>query len=142
MQESVEFIVDAGRGKVVEMLSRASIGLHTMFEEHFGISIVEMMAAGLVTIAHDSGGPQSDIILDESQGFLCTTVEQYAEALERLLSPTRAEAKQQVEALRHSSRASALDRFSSATFNSKLLEICQSVSQTALPPLSRKTAKP
>lgn len=33
-----------------------------MKHEHFGISIVEMMAAGLVTIAHASAGPLEDII--------------------------------------------------------------------------------
>jgi len=30
--------------------------------EHFGISIVEMMAAGIITIAHNSAGPKQDII--------------------------------------------------------------------------------
>jgi alpha-1,2-mannosyltransferase len=30
------------------------LGIHTMWNEHFGIGIVEMMAAGLLTIAHRS----------------------------------------------------------------------------------------
>ena len=33
-----------------------------MWNEHFGIGIVEMMAAGLLVIAHNSGGPKTDII--------------------------------------------------------------------------------
>ena len=33
-----------------------------MWNEHFGIGVVEMMAAGMVTVAHDSGGPKADII--------------------------------------------------------------------------------
>jgi alpha-1,2-mannosyltransferase len=33
-----------------------------MWNEHFGISIVEMMAAGLVVVAHNSGGPKDDIV--------------------------------------------------------------------------------
>ena len=33
-----------------------------MWNEHFGISVVEMQAAGLVVLAHNSGGPLSDII--------------------------------------------------------------------------------
>ena len=33
-----------------------------MWNEHFGISIVEMMAAGLVVVAHNSGGPRMDIV--------------------------------------------------------------------------------
>jgi alpha-1,2-mannosyltransferase len=38
-----------------EWLRRAKVGLHTMVNEHFGINIVEFMAAGVVPIAHDSG---------------------------------------------------------------------------------------
>jgi alpha-1,2-mannosyltransferase len=39
-----------------------------MWNEHFGIGVVEMLAAGLVTVAHDSAGPKMDIVtpsLDE-----------------------------------------------------------------------------
>lgn len=35
-----------------------------MKAEHFGISIVEMMAAGLIVLAHKSAGPKMDIIRD------------------------------------------------------------------------------
>ena len=37
------------------LLGGASVGLHTMWNEHFGIGVVEMMAAGLAVVAHDSG---------------------------------------------------------------------------------------
>ena len=40
---------------VRELLGMASVGLHTMWNEHFGIGVVEMMAAGLAVVAHDSG---------------------------------------------------------------------------------------
>ena len=52
-----------------------------MKEEHFGIAIVEMMSAGLVTIAHASGGPLYDIIgcSEDPIGFLCGTTEEFAE---------------------------------------------------------------
>ena len=48
-----------------------------MWNEHFGISVVEYMAAGLVTIAHDSGGPRMDIVVplnDQPTGMLCGMV--------------------------------------------------------------------
>lgn len=52
-----------------------------MWNEHFGIGIVEMMSAGLLTIAHNSGGPQTDIITPGETGFLATTADEYAEAM-------------------------------------------------------------
>ena len=33
-----------------------------MKAEHFGITIVEMMAAGIITVAHNSAGAKFDII--------------------------------------------------------------------------------
>ena len=53
--------------KMIKEFSYAKIGIHTMLEEHFGISIVEMMAAGLYTVAHNSGGPKEDIIGAQKQ---------------------------------------------------------------------------
>ena len=62
-------------------LRKASVGIHTMWNEHFGISVVEMMAAGLVVVAHNSGGPSMDIVTaveDQPTGtcgvHVCTAV--------------------------------------------------------------------
>lgn len=44
------------------------------------------MAAGLVTVAHASGGPKSDIVVEYdggSTGFLAATATEYADALEK-----------------------------------------------------------
>jgi len=57
--------------------------------EHFGISIVEMMAAGIIVIAHNSAGPKQDIIgpaagkdLNATQvGFLAEDVDSYTDIL-------------------------------------------------------------
>lgn len=62
VSESVYFMVNLPFPALMKQLSEASVGLHTMFEEHFGIGIVELMASGLITIAHNSGGPRADII--------------------------------------------------------------------------------
>ncbi len=35
-----------------------------MTDEHFGIGIIEYMAAGVIPVAHNSGGPQMDIVVD------------------------------------------------------------------------------
>ncbi len=41
--------------ELYELLGEAVAGLHTMRDEHFGISVVEYMAAGAIPIAHRSG---------------------------------------------------------------------------------------
>jgi alpha-1,2-mannosyltransferase len=60
-----------------------------MWNEHFGIGIVEMMAAGLIVIAHRSGGPKSDIVVPfegKPTGFLALTVNEYAENIYQALT--------------------------------------------------------
>ena len=42
-QDHVQFVVNAEYSEMLEWLSRASIGLSTMIDEHFGINIVEYM---------------------------------------------------------------------------------------------------
>ena len=68
------------------LYGRAAVGLHTMWNEHFGIGVVEMMAAGVVPVAHASGGPALDIVgTDGASGLLAATAEEYADALHSLL---------------------------------------------------------
>jgi len=65
-------------------MEKACVGLHTMKAEHFGITIVEMMAAGLITVAHNSAGPKYDIIQEKTvdqNGFLCDTEDEFADTL-------------------------------------------------------------
>ena len=62
LKDSVRFVVNQPRDVLLKHFRTAKVGLHTMKQEHFGIAIVEMMSAGLVTIAHASGGPLQDII--------------------------------------------------------------------------------
>lgn len=62
VESSVQFKLNLPRSELNEIFRVAKVGIHTMKQEHFGISIVEMMAAGLVTIAHASAGPLLDII--------------------------------------------------------------------------------
>ena len=97
---------------------RAKIGIHTMRQEHFGIGIVEMMASGLLTIAHNSGGPKSDIIVEVGKGgtgFLATTVDEYAEAMYEALTLDETDAQR----MRQKAKASAT-RFSDEAFDKSL----------------------
>lgn len=90
-----------------------------MIDEHFGIGVVEMMAAGLITIAHRSGGPLLDIIeTSESSrlGFLAVTAEDYAHTVKFILSLTNEE----ICEIRERARAS-VDRFSMKKFQDDFL---------------------
>jgi alpha-1,2-mannosyltransferase len=76
---------------VEDYLRHSVVGLHTMWNEHFGISVVEMLAAGLITIAHNSGGPMADIIRPGENGFLACEIEEYAELFVKVLSRSNAD---------------------------------------------------
>lgn len=53
--------------KEIALLARAKVYVHCAMNEHFGITIVEAMAAGCVPVVHDSGGPRE--IVDSGVGF-------------------------------------------------------------------------
>ena len=70
------------RGNLVSVLAQSHIGIHTMKYEHFGISIVEMMAAGCPVVAHNSAGAKFDIIKDgNTYGFLAESTADFVEAI-------------------------------------------------------------
>lgn len=58
LDTNVEFKLNVPYSELISEMQKATIGLHTMWNEHFGISIVECMAAGLIMVAHASGGPK------------------------------------------------------------------------------------
>jgi alpha-1,2-mannosyltransferase len=124
LEESILFCVNQPYSVVEEWLAKASVGIHTMWNEHFGIGVVEMMSAGLITIAHDSGGPKSDIVVlfqGQPTGLLASNADEYANAMHQAFSMTKADA----DAMRKNARQSAT-RFSdeqfNATFKKEILE--------------------
>jgi len=82
---TVVFHVDLDYAGLLKLLDRSMIGLHTMWCEHFGIGVVEYMAAGCIPVAHNSGGPKMDIVL-EGCGYLAETAKEYASAMEAVLN--------------------------------------------------------
>ncbi len=81
--------------------------------------VVELMAAGTVTLAHDSGGPRLDILTDfrgEKTGFLADSVDTYASALEVIFAMSSVERQNMIRNARESTA-----RFSEASFEDKFL---------------------
>lgn len=64
IKERVEFHLDASWPEILEWLQKASVGVNGMWNEHFGIGVVEYQAAGLISVVHDSAGPKMDIVVD------------------------------------------------------------------------------
>lgn len=119
LENSVEFKVNVSYQELIQLFQSATMGLHTMWNEHFGIGVVECMAAGLITIANRSGGPLRDIIetADGSQtGYLAVDAVEYAQCFASVLYNT----KEQNETIRTAARAS-VDRFSESEFDSAFL---------------------
>ena len=113
--DHVDFVVNAKWCDLKRWFGRASVGLHTMWNEHFGIGVVEMMAAGVVPIAHASGGPALDIVgTDGAAGLLAATADEYADALEALLLARGAETRRAKMAA--AARDAVATRFSEEAF--------------------------
>lgn len=110
--QAVEFPENVNSAQKDLLLSRSVIGLHMMHDEHFGICVVEYMAAGVVPVAHKSAGPELDIVVPaltasdciegadrisreedvaggSTVGMLASTMEEFAECLYTLVSNER-----------------------------------------------------
>ncbi len=68
--------------KVREMLGTAKVYVHCARGEHFGMTIVEAMAAGCVPIVHNSGGPRE--IVTENVGYRWKGIGEAVDHISRL----------------------------------------------------------
>ena len=64
IKESVEFVCDASWPEILQWLRVCSVGVNGMWNEHFGIGVVEYQAAGLISVVNNSGGPKRDIVVE------------------------------------------------------------------------------
>lgn len=120
VDQYVDFVINASYSILLKYLSLCYVGLHTMWNEHFGISVVEMMAAGVITIAHCSGGPLLDIVTDYNgrpTGYLATTAEEYAGRLRDVFDKKGSE---ELKNLQNNARQSIL-RFSDELFSGRFI---------------------
>lgn len=89
IRDDVEFHLDAPWPAILQWLRRASVGVNGMWNEHFGIGVVEYQAAGLIAVVHDSGGPKLDIVTEIDglpTGFHATTADEFAAGFEQALA--------------------------------------------------------
>ncbi|XP_067645074.1 GDP-Man:Man(3)GlcNAc(2)-PP-Dol alpha-1,2-mannosyltransferase isoform X2 [Eurosta solidaginis] len=119
LENSVEFKVNVNFQELLQLYQNAGIGIHTMWNEHFGIGIVECMAAGVIMVAHRSGGPLLDIIetSEGSQnGYLAINAADYANCILSIICNS----KELNDAIRNAARSS-VERFTEEEFDINFL---------------------
>ncbi|KAF0993144.1 hypothetical protein HZS_2435 [Henneguya salminicola] len=122
--DRMEFKINLPFIELKELMSESLIGLHTMNQEHFGIGIVEMMASGIIMIAHNSGGPKSDIIVKFNKkevGFLAESIDQYVTAIKSILDLDG----ESIDIIRMNSILSVYERFSDKQFEQNVIRIIE-----------------
>jgi alpha-1,2-mannosyltransferase len=119
IESFVEFKLNLSFDDLKQSLADSTVGLHSMKEEHFGIGVVECMAAGTMILAHNSGGPKEDIIVPykgERTGYLAESEEEYSENMMLLFNlNSKQKDKIRVAAREH------VKKFSQFNFNESFL---------------------
>ena len=85
--------------------------------------VVEGMAAGTVMLAHNSGGPQMDIVVPYSgkpTGFLASNEENFANAMKKIFDMSESDRQELCQNARES-----LSRFSEREFEEVFLSLCR-----------------
>lgn len=121
----VQLVVNAPYRTILTHLAHAAVGISTMKDEHFGINVVEFMAAGLITLSHQSAGPYLDIATPSAStdadtengvGFHATTVDQFAHQLAHILQ-LHDNNNPALDAIRARARLRAQSVFSTSAFH-------------------------
>ncbi len=84
---NAELLKDLPLEDLLNLYSKAKVFMHAMENEHFGIAIVEAMAAGLVPVVYRAGGPWEDILKAKQghHGFSYKTPKEAATIIEKIM---------------------------------------------------------
>ena len=85
LTENIKLFVNCPFDILTGILSKAKLYVHCFYNEPFGISVVESMAAGCVPIVHRSGGAYEDVIDHDRYGFSFVDVNDLRNKLDLLL---------------------------------------------------------
>ncbi|KAF8357489.1 algn-11, partial [Pristionchus pacificus] len=129
VEKNLEWKLNVPYGELYQLLNSSLISIHTMRNEHFGISVVEALAAGTIMVAHKSGGPLMDIVDPcegvASVGYLADTKEEFASSILSIISLSPSSRSQ----IRESARLSS-QRFSEAVFEEKWMQSIAPLTET------------
>jgi alpha-1,2-mannosyltransferase len=111
LEGRVKILINAPEELKTEILKKAKIYLHTTKYEHFGIAVVEAMAAGLIPIVHKSGGSWIDIVDRGKYGMGFGTIEELAETIEYVMNADRTGLSELRERAYKGSQRFSFDKF-------------------------------
>lgn len=69
LDDYVEFVVDCSYQDLLAWLGKVEFGVNAMWNEHFGIGVVEYLCGGAIPIVHASAGPYLDIVATDEVGY-------------------------------------------------------------------------
>ncbi|CCH59412.1 hypothetical protein TBLA_0B05860 [Henningerozyma blattae CBS 6284] len=70
-QNRIIFHTDCSYTEMKRYLQESSYGINAMWNEHFGIAVVEYVASGLIPLVHASAGPLLDIVVPWDKSNHC-----------------------------------------------------------------------
>jgi glycosyltransferase involved in cell wall biosynthesis len=82
LTDYIIFEINASLDKLLSIRQESKVYFHPMVGEHFGIAVVEAMAAGLITVVPNEGGPAEFV----PQKYHYNTVEQAAEIITHIFN--------------------------------------------------------
>jgi len=128
IESKVDIETNISYERLLQLYSSAHVGMHTMNNEHFGIGVVEFQAAGVVVLAHNSGGPKMDIVQatddGELSGRLADSVDTYSDSLRQIFNESPDAVRRMQVAARESCK-----RFSEEGFQKSFQEAVEPLFQ-------------
>ena len=82
LTDYIIFEINASLDKLLSIMQESRVYFHPMVGEHFGIAVIEAMAAGLITVVPNEGGPSEFV----PQKYHYNTIEQAAEIITHIFN--------------------------------------------------------
>ena len=117
----MKIYTNAPRSELIKIASSSKVFVHATKGEHFGIAVVEGMAAGCPVIVHRSGGPYEDIIDHDKYGMSYDSIEELAGHIDRLMTEPNIWKHYHIKSLERA------PRFSEQEFATKALRIVENI---------------
>ena len=120
---NVELLKDIKFEHLLSLYGSSKVYMHAMKGEHFGIVVVEALAAGLVPVVYRGGGPWEDILKAKQgyYGFSYENPDEAANIIETLM------ANEHLRAEMASRNIAYADEFSDALFKKKFLSLVERI---------------